>query len=210
MIAKRLIVIATAVVLMAVPIAAAGNAKADPSPGTSASSSPSVLPSSPPSAPANLGVISPANISQCSFGDNFYEFVSDYAYLDHGYYNGQIVGADAIVKLNIDTDGSWFCQVGYEWMDLTGNNLCLTLNYNQNQIDVITCQGLASQEWQLIDNDGSNALGVNYGGLQSFYNNHGTLYMAMNSTEQSAHEQWFCCWNDNDIYGYTLDGPYHF
>jgi hypothetical protein len=194
-----LAVAAAAMLLAAVTSPALADSTPTPSPSATATPAPSAAPSSDRYAPAS-------NAALCSFGDNFYEFVSNYAY-DQGYYNGLIVGSDALLKLNIDADGSWFCQVGNEWMDKTGNNLCLTWNFNAQHNDVITCQGLASQKWQLIDNDGTDPLGLNFGGLQSLYTNHGTVYLANNSTTGSTLIPTFCCWTESDVYGFTLDGP---
>lgn len=165
-----------------------------------------------------LGVVfaGRAQAVNCSFGDNFYQFVSDSS---GGQNNGeaQSIGANDpnyLGSLVPDVNGDEWCQTNWgvfgsgwsEWV-LKNTSYCMTLNASAGyKVDLVTCNNLVSQQWALLDQIGS---GENWGRVLNAYidsgGGHHSLYCAYGCADDTVPTGWT---SGDSNFSFFLGGPY--
>lgn len=154
----------------------------------------------------------PAWAINCSFGDQFYHFISDSTA------DAQLI--DSTGYLYDNAGGGWssgdlFCQVQqpgfgsgwYQWVK-KGTSSCLTVNASASyKLDLVTCNPTyTSQEWAFLDPIGTE----DYSRWSSDYTASG--YRDVQSQGPDSYDlglQGWTPWNANNIiWSWTLDGPY--
>jgi hypothetical protein len=145
----------------------------------------------------------PALALNCSY-DAFYLFQSR---LTNGYAAVGVPPNAATTVSDSPTSATSFCQVHgshggiwYEWVQ-KGTSNCLTLNATEAWEDMITCNQLASQQWELGDQIGT---GEKWGWVESYYVFDGQHYW-MDDMGSNAPIGWSIQWPaENGGSGFNL------
>lgn len=156
---------------------------------------------------------SPAWALNCSFGDNFYEFNSNYTtFHDWTLGDAQTIGSDGyLYSLTSGVSGDQWCQKDYgygapyyAWI-LQGTSYCATLNASAGyKIDLVTCDSTkVSQEWALEDNQG----GEDYNLVLNLYDTTRALYCTNGCDSETTFATGWV--NNSPIWQWYLSGPYH-
>jgi len=113
----------------------------------------------------------PAQALNCAYGDNFYQFHSDYSYN----FSADVSVGGVRYLTDVPSGGTLFCQAqpelagGVSWSEWVEKNSanCLTYDYPSGAITITPCGGRDSQFWTLEDNLG----GEDWGIISNYYAN---------------------------------------